>query len=210
MEHLTTYSVEEFTTLLASSAPAPGGGSTAALQGALGAALTQMVCALTQNRKKYAEFSAHAADTEHRVSQIREALLSLVEEDTAGFRLVSAAYALPKATAEEQCIRRSALQSALRVCTQTPLSMLTLSLEALELTEGMLHRFNTNTASDLGCAALSLKAAMQGAWLNVLINTADLEDRGYAVHARQEGEALLAQGLALADRIYDTLQASLR
>ena len=127
--------VTAFADLLASDAPAPGGGSTAALEGALGAALTAMVCGLTVGKAKYAASQELAAET-------------------------------------------------------------------LELTESLLGRFNDSAASDLGVAALSLRSAIQGAWLNVRINISSIKDQDLAERSRERGEALLAKALPAADRIY--------
>ncbi len=87
--------------------------------------------------------------------------------------------------------------------------MMQLAYEALRLTESIVGRSNPSAASDLGCAALSLKAAMQGAWLNVLINIGGITDEAFASRYRREGEALLAQALPLADGIYQSVLCAL-
>lgn len=207
MAELNALSLSDFTALLASDAPAPGGGSVAALEGALGAALTAMVCALTQGRKKYAEFAADAESIRLHAARLQAELRALVQEDTDGFCQVSAAYAMPKATPEEQSARKQAIAAAMRLCTETPWRVMTLSAEALRLAERLLGRFNTTAASDLGCAVLSLKAAMQGAWLNILINTSGND--ALSAQYRPQAQALLAESLASADRIYDTICAML-
>ena len=166
---LSELSVLAFTERVASCDPAPGGGSCAALYGCLGAALTAMVGGLTQNRKKYAEYENHAKEIEAKCGMLREKLADVMDRDTAAFLLVSDAYALPKATDEEKAARSLAIQEGLKACTRTPLEMMELMGEAVELIASMMDGFNTNCASDLGVAALSLKAGILGAWLNVKI-----------------------------------------
>ncbi len=200
---LSEMTVSAFSELLASEAPAPGGGSSAALSGALGAALTAMVGCLTRSKKKYAAFADFAAEIEAKEQALRARLLDVMDRDTEAFLRVSAAFGLPKETPEEKAARSAAIQAALKGCTETPMEMMRLCAEALTLTEALLKNgFNDSAASDLGAAALSLKAGIQGAWLNVLINIGSIKDRDYADARRAEGEALLAQALPLADSVY--------
>ncbi|MGX8692390.1 MAG: cyclodeaminase/cyclohydrolase family protein [Clostridia bacterium] len=200
---LSELTVAGFSELLASEAPAPGGGSAAALCGALGAALTAMVGCLTRSKKKYADFAPFAAEVEEKQQRLRAALLDVMDRDTGAFLRVSAAFGLPKDTPEEKAARSAAIQAALKGCTETPMEMMRLCDEALTLTEALLsHGFNDSAASDLGAAALSLKAGIQGAWLNVLINIGSIKDAGFASACRAEGEALLAHALPLADEVH--------
>ena len=200
---LSEMTVSAFSELLASEAPAPGGGSAAALAGALGTALTAMVGCLTRSKKKYEAFSAFAAEVEAKERELNAQLLDVMDRDTEAFLRVSAAFGLPKETPEEKAARSAAIQAALKGCTETPMEMMRLCAEALTLTDALLKNgFNDSAASDLGAAALSLKAGLQGAWLNVLINIGSIKDRDYADARRAEGEALLAQALPLADSVY--------
>ena len=194
-----------FADLLASDAPAPGGGSAAALEGALGAALTPMVCSLTVGKKKYAEHEELAKSVQARAADLKERFVDVMDRDTEAFNVVSAAFGMPKATDEEKAARSEAIQEGLKGCTKTPFEMMELAVEALELTASVLGKSNDSAASDLGVSALSLRAAIQGAWLNVLINIGSLKDAALAEDYRQRGEALLAKALPLADEIYSTV-----
>lgn len=194
-----------FADLLASDAPAPGGGSAAALEGALGAALTAMVCSLTVGKKKYAEHEELAKSVQVRAADLKERFVDVMDRDTEAFNVVSAAFGMPKATDEEKAARSEAIQEGLKGCTKTPFEMMELAVEALELTASVLGKSNDSAASDLGVSALSLRAAIQGAWLNVLINIGSLKDAALAEDYRQRGEALLAKALPLADEIYSTV-----
>ena len=195
----------EFVDLLASDAPAPGGGSAAALEGALGAALTAMVCSLTIGKKKYAEFEELAAEAQKKAAGLKARFVDVMDRDTEAFNVVSAAFGMPKATDEEKAARSAAIQKGLEGCTKTPFEMMELAAEALELTASILGKSNDSAASDLGVSALSLRAAIQGAWLNVLINIGSLKNKELAEDYRKKGEALLAKALPLADQIYDTV-----
>ena len=199
----------EFVDLLASDAPAPGGGSAAALGGALGAALTAMVCGLTVGKKKYAEFEELAQSAQAKALDLKARFVDVMDRDTEAFNVVSAAFGMPKATDEEKAARSAAIQKGLEGCTKTPFEMMELAVETLELTASILGKSNDSAASDLGVSALSLRAAIQGAWLNVLINIGSLKNKELAEDYRAKGEALLAKALPLADQIYDAVVKSM-
>ena len=196
--------VTEFVDLLASDAPAPGGGSAAALEGAIGAALTAMVCGLTKGKKKFAEFNDLAVEAEVKALALalKDRFVDVMDRDTEAFNVVSAAFGMPKETDEEKAARSAAIQKGLEGCTATPFEMMEIAVETLELTDSILGKSNDSAASDLGVSALSLRAAIQGAWLNVLINIGSLKNKELAEDYRVKGEALLAKALPLADKIY--------
>ena len=195
----------EFVDLLASDAPAPGGGSAAALEGALGAALTAMVCSLTIGKKKYADHQELVTEAQKKAAGLKARFVDVMDRDTEAFNVVSAAFGMPKATDEEKAARSAAIQEGLKGCTKTPFEMMELAVETLELTASILGKSNDSAASDLGVSALSLRAAIQGAWLNVLINIGSLKNKELAEDYRAKGEALLAKALPLADEIYNTV-----
>lgn len=197
--------VTEFVNLMASDAPAPGGGSAAALEGALGAALTAMVCALTVGKKKYADVQELAVESQKKAEDLKARFVDVMDRDTEAFNAVSAVFAMPKDTDEQKAARKAAMQEALKGCTKTPFEMMQLACETLELTRSLVGRLNASAASDLGCSALSLRAAIQGAWLNVLINISGIADEAFAAKYRKNGEALLAKALPLADEIYEEI-----
>lgn len=199
---LANMSVEEFCGILGSAAPAPGGGSAAALTGALGAALTSMVCCLTLGKKKYADNQAFAEQTKAASDSLRERFLAAMERDTAVFGAMSAAYGMAKDTEEQKKARSAAIQQALRGCTEVPLEMMDLAAEAAELTGAAVGRTTELAVSDLGVAALELAAAVRSAWLNVLINIGLMADKDLAQQYRQRGEALLQTVSARCEQIY--------
>lgn len=203
------YTVSSFAGLLASDAPAPGGGTAAVLEGALGAALTEMVCKLTAGRAKYEEHQELILDVQGRAEALRGNLLEAMERDTAAFLLVSNAFAMPKGTDAEKAARSAAIQRSLEECTASPLAGMALAGQALELAASIWGKCNESAASDLGVAALSLRSALLGTWLNVLINVKSLKDRDFAEKALAEGRGILDRALPLADRLYGDIEASL-
>lgn len=206
---LSELSVRKFSDLLGSDAPAPGGGSAAAIHGAMGAALDAMVCSLTIGRKKYADFEAFASEMLPKASDLKNRFLAAMETDTAVFSAFSATLSLPKDTEEEKAARTSAIQEALIHCTESPLTIMELALETLELTALLLGKTNASAASDVGVAALSLRACIQSAWLNVVINLNSLRDQILIEHFRQKGISLLEKALPLADKVYESVLSSL-
>lgn len=202
---LAEMTVTQFADVLASDAPAPGGGSTAALAGALGAALTAMVCRLTEGRKKYEEFQNHVLEVKEKATALQAKFIDVMDRDTEAFMVISRAYGMSKATDEEKAARSAAIQAGLVKSTETPMEMMELAAETIALTESLLGRFNTASASDLGVGALTLRTAVQGAWLNVLINIGSLKDTALAEQYRAKGQALVDQVVAAADRVYETV-----
>jgi len=206
---LTDMTLTDFTQLLSSDAPAPGGGSAAALEGALGTALLRMVAALTIGKKNYEQYQELMEEILQKADGIKNNFIDVIDRDTEAFNGVSAVFSMPKESAEEKAARTQAMQDALKACTKTPYEMMSYALEALRLTKMALGNSNANAASDLGVAALSLKAAMQGAWLNILINIGGIKDEKFVASYRYDGEQILAQALPLADEIYENVLRSL-
>lgn len=199
---LAELTVSGFADLLASDAPAPGGGSAAALAGALGASLTAMVCGLTIGKKKYADEQDLAMETQRKALELKARFVDVMDRDTEAFNVVSAAFGMPKESEQEKAARSAAIQKGLEGCTKTPFEMMELAVEALELTASIVGHSNESAASDLGVSALSLRAAIQGAWLNVRINIGSLKNASLAEDYRRRGEALLSKALPIADQIY--------
>ena len=201
--------VGRFSELLASDAPAPGGGSAAALESALGAGLTAMVCRLTEEKARFAQHRVELLAVRERAEALRVRLLEEMDRDTEAFLRVSRAFSLPKGTEEEKTARSQAIQAGLELCTRVPLEVMRLSVEVLELAATLPGRFNENAASDLAVAVLSLQAGLRGAWLNVRINLASLRDQALAGSLREEGEALLARALPLAEETLEKIEKTL-
>lgn len=206
---LTEMQLQDFCRLLASDAPAPGGGSASALAGAVGIGLGEMVANLTLGKKKYADYQDNAQEMQAASAKLLEELIRSVDKDTEAFDGVSAVFAMPKETDEEKAARKAAMQSALKEATKAPFEVMEQCLASLKVVEQGLGKTNQSAASDLGVAALNLRSGLQGAWLNVLINLGGIKDEAFVAQYRQQGEAILAEGLPLAERIYQTVLESL-
>ncbi len=202
--------VTAFVDLVASDAPAPGGGSVAALAGGIGAALTAMVSGLTVGRQKYADVQELVLDSQKKASALQARFIDVMDRDTEAFNVVSAAFGLPKDNDEQKAARTAAIQNGLKGCTKTPFEMMELAAESIDLLASIVGKTNDTATSDLGVAALSLKAAMQGAWMNVLINVGSIKDQEFAAEYRTKGEEMLARYLPLADECYNRLLSSIQ
>ena len=195
--------VQDYLTMLCSAEhAAPGGGSASALMGAQGAGLTSMVCGFTIGKKKYAEYEDLCRDVMEKSAQLKDKLMELIDRDTEAFNSVTAVFAMPKDTEQEKDLRKQAMQAALKSCTVTPFETMEYAAEGLRLAHAVVGKSNQTAASDLGVAALNLRSALLGAWLNVRINLGGIDDQAFADEYRAKGEALIAEVLPLADEVY--------
>ena len=191
----TKESCRDFVSLLASDSPAPGGGGAAAIAVALGAALGEMVAALTVGKKRYASVEAEIKDAATELERLRNKLLDMVMEDAEGFLPLSEAYRLPKDAPDREKILEDA---TLKACT-APYEMMKLGSRALKQVARVAEKGSVMAVSDAGCAAAMIKAAVDSAALNVYINTKSLKDRERAESMNtaclemQDGCALLAE-----------------
>jgi formiminotetrahydrofolate cyclodeaminase len=190
----TRKTISSFLDELASSSPAPGGGSVAALAGALGAALTSMVCNLTIGKKKYGEFEDEMKKTLSQSEDLRMQFMTLVETDTAAFNKVMEAYALPKESEAQKTLRSAAIRAATKEATIVPLEVMRHCIDALALAQNVAAKGNVNSVSDAGVSALMLHAACESAALNVRINLNGLDDSEFVGWKADELESLLKTG----------------
>jgi glutamate formiminotransferase/formiminotetrahydrofolate cyclodeaminase len=164
----------------ASESPAPGGGSIAAYMGALGAALGAMVANLSSHKPgwdaRWEEFSDYAVQGQ----KLKDELLWLVDEDTRSFNLIMNAMGMPKSTDEEKAARKKAIEEATKYAIEIPFRTVQRAYEVFDLCEAMIEKGNPNSVTDAGVGVLCAKAAVTGAYLNVRINAAGLEDKVFA------------------------------
>ena len=206
---LVNKTVEAFNEILGSDSPAPGGGSVAALSGALGAELAAMVCRLSLGKADLADHQTRLKDTLGRAQELAAGLLKRIDLDTEAFNGVMAAFKMAKATDEEKQARSRAIQAGYQEAVQSPLGIARECLEVLRLAEGILGKFNTNALSDLGVAGLEAKAGLEGAVMNVRINLPSIKDEAFVSRTKAEVEALLTEGDALKSKIYSYVQDAL-
>ena len=183
---LTTKTVDGFLDDVASSSPAPGGGSVSALAGSLGAALTSMVCRLTIGKKKYADVQAEMESVLKKSEDLRAKLTSVIDEDTEAFGKVMAAFGMAKESEEQKTQRNKAIQEATKTATLVPLKLMRLCEEGLGLARIVAEKGNKNSLSDAGVSVLLLQAAANGAALNVRINLPGLEDQSFRDEAYEK------------------------
>ncbi len=200
--------ITEFLQLLSSDAPAPGGGSVSALAGAQGIALALMVANLTFGRERYADFFPVCEETVTKGTKLLSDLIESIDKDTEAFNEVSAAYQMPKDTDEQKQARSAAIGLATLHATEVPFESMKLCAEALAVTKKLIGNSNPNVSSDLGVAALNLRSALLGSWLNVKINLSSIKDPEKKAYFEKEGVAVVAAGTAIADEIYETILAS--
>ena len=207
---LMNLSCEAFLEDLAGSAPAPGGGGAAALVGAAGAALGNMVGSLTVGKKKYAAVEADILVLNRRAAALRKRLEGLVQADADAFAPLAAAYKLPKETPEQQAHKAAVLETALEGACAVPLEIMSACCEGIALAAEYAEKGSVMAVSDAGCAALFCKAALQAAGLNVSINTRLMADNAHAAALNAQADAMLAEFVPQADQIHEKLIHSLR
>lgn len=195
---MTTASCRAFVSALASSAPTPGGGGAAALVGAIGTALGNMVGALTVGKKKYAAVEDELRTLMTKCGELQNKLLDQVAADEAGFLPLAEAYRIPK----DDPSRENALEKASVAACGVPLRIMALCCEALDAAAVFAKKGSRLAISDAGCAAVTLKAALQAASLNVFINTKGLKDRACANALNEKCLSMLETYGALADEIF--------
>jgi glutamate formiminotransferase/formiminotetrahydrofolate cyclodeaminase len=187
---LTTMKVDAFADLLSSDAPAPGGGSVAALNGALSGALTSMVGALTHGKKGYEEAFEEVEELGVEGQRLKEEFLADVDRDTEAFNKVMAAARLPKKTDEDKAVRQEAMERANKEATLVPLNVLRRAWDAARIARSMVEKGNKNSVSDAGVAALTARAAAEGAYLNVIINLPGIEDEKFRTDTLKEAREI--------------------
>ena len=201
--------VTQFLDELASSAATPGGGSAAAIMGALGAALVSMVCNLTIGKKNYAEVEPEMRSVLHDAEALRQRLADMVAEDIAAFNGLMAAYGLPKLTDEDKAARGAAIQHVLIAATEAPLACARACADVIKLSMRAAEVGNRNVLSDAGVGALAAQAALRSAALNVDINVPSLQDQVFAQACRDEMDALLASAVPLSEQAIALVKSKL-
>ncbi|MFL6530323.1 MAG: glutamate formimidoyltransferase, partial [Chthoniobacterales bacterium] len=173
---LVRMNLRQFCNETLSDSPAPGGGSVAALMGALGVSLGGMVANLSAGKRGWEEKLAYFSDWAGKAQQLKDELLSLVDEDTAAFKKVMQAFALPKNSADEKTARSAAIQSANKYAAEVPLRVMQTATKAFPLLGEMAEQGNPASISDVGVGLLATRSCIEGAAMNVRINLAGLKD----------------------------------
>ena len=201
---MTLASCREFVTVLASDAPAPGGGGAAALVGAIGTALGNMVGSLTVGKKKYAAVEAEIIALKAKCDDLQKQLLDQVEADEVNFLPLAKAYGIPK----DDPNRDKVMEEATIIACSTPMHIMELCCEAIEAIAVFAEKGSRLAVSDAGCGAVCCKAALQAASLNVFINTKSLKNREVAEEMNAKANGMLDKYCAMADDIFASVHAN--
>jgi methenyltetrahydrofolate cyclohydrolase len=206
---ITQSSIDEFLERLASGDPTPGGGSAAAIMGAMGAALVSMVCSVTIGKKGYemAEPEIRAVRTQSEALRLR--LAAMVAEDVAAFDGLMAAYKLPKASDDDKSRRAAAIQASLRRATEVPLDCTRVCAQVIGLARRAGEHGYRGVISDAGVGVLAAAAGARSAALNVHINAPALKDREFADAATKELDKLLAYCVTETEAVYTLVRNKL-
>ena len=200
---MTQESCRKFVEVLASNAPAPGGGGAAALVGAIGTALGNMVGSLTVGKKKYADVEGEIIALKAKCDALQKELLDQVEADDAGFVPLAKAYSIPKDDPNRDAVLESATVTACAV----PMHIMELCCEAIDCIAVFAEKGSRLAVSDAGCGAVCCKAALQAASLNIFINTKSLKNRDVAEEMNRRANLMLNKYCAMADEIFNTVKA---
>lgn len=191
---LVNKSLNAFLEELASNSPAPGGGSVAALSGALGSALASMVCRLTVGKKKYADAEEEMKSVLAMSEKLRTIFTRLVDTDTDAFNKVMEAYSLPKESDDQKALRNAAIQEATKEAALVPLECMKHGIDALALSRAVAQRGNRTSVSDAGVSALLIGACIEAAALNVKINLKGIANVEFVEWKTSEVSSILKTG----------------
>jgi len=211
---LVDLNLREFANELSMDSPAPGGGSTAALCGALSAALTAMVSNLTVGKKGYEDAQTQVKALAEKAQALKDELLSAIDLDTIAFNKVMSASRMPKKTAEQKAEREKTIEAASQEATLVPFTILETCVAAIHLAENIALCGNKNSISDAGVAALSAQTGAEGAYYNVLINLPGILDQAFVADMKTRSTALkreaVAKGVEVRGLIEKHLEESLQ
>ena len=193
--------LRQFANELSMDSPAPGGGSTAALCGALSSALTSMVSNLTVGKKEYESVQGKVIELAMSAQELKDEFLRAVDLDTLAFNKVMDTFRMKKKTEEQKKARDAAIQEATKEATLVPLGVLEKSIRALELAKEIAIHGNKNSISDAGVAGLTAQAAAEGAYYNVIINLPDIQDEKFTKETKAKAESLKKTAIKISDEI---------
>ncbi len=200
----------DFLEVLSSKEPVPGGGGASAAVGAFGAALGMMVTNLTVGKKKYADVEEEIIGIRGRLKEIRDRLIGLTDQDAKAFEPLSRAYGMPKDTEEERIEKERVMEQALYEASVVPLQIMETVGEAMKELEILEEKGSRIAVSDVGVGILFAQAALEGASLNVFINTRLMKDKGRAQELNRRARSLIEEGSARKERVYGKVLAKLQ
>ncbi len=201
--------LEGFIDQVASSSPAPGGGSVSAACGALAGALSSMVCRLTIGKKRFADVSEELKGVLEKAEHTKKQMEEFIVKDAESFERVMEAMKLPRYTDEEKETRNQAIQEATKGAISVPLKVMEEGLEALKLANAVVEKGNPNMVSDAGVSVLTAKTAVDGAYYNVRINLNSIEDQDFIDSTRGKADDLRKEAALLFQEIEKKVEEKL-
>ena len=193
----------------ASESPAPGGGSISAYMGAMGAALGTMVANLSSHKRGWDDRWEEFSDWAEKGKYFHDELLKMVDEDTNAFNVIMDAFSLPKKTDEEKAARKKAIQDATKYAIEVPFKTMELCHDSMKVMQAMAEFGNPNSVTDAGVGALAAMAGVRGAFLNVKINTADLEDQDFVNDVLSRGQDIVNRATVLEQEILAVVESKI-
>ncbi|HEY4337807.1 MAG TPA: glutamate formimidoyltransferase [Puia sp.] len=193
---LVSMSLAGFADETSSESPAPGGGSIAAYMGALGVSLATMVANLSSHKKGWDDQWSVFSEWAEKGQVLKDELLGLVDADTRAFNRIMAAFGLPKGNDSEKTARTQEIQAATKLAMEIPFAVMQAASSSMELIRAMAEKGNPNSVSDAGVGALCARAAVMGAFMNVRINAAGCEDKGFVAEMIAKGRAIEERTIA--------------
>jgi len=206
---LLNMNLRQFCNETLSDSPAPGGGSVAALMGALGVSLGGMVANLSAGKRGWDDKLDYFSDWAVKAQQLKDELLVLVDEDTAAFNKLMDAFALPKDSAEEKAARAAAIQLATKGAAEIPLKVMETASKSYQLLSEMAEKGNPASVSDVGVGLLAVRACVEGAAMNVRINLTSLKDEKSKSALLKKIEQISAQSESEFKRIIQVVESKL-
>jgi methenyltetrahydrofolate cyclohydrolase len=209
MPKLVKMNIKMFLDELASTSPAPGGGSVAALSGALGAALSSMVCNLSIGKQGYEAVQDEITEILQRSEELRKQLTELIDKDTEAFNKVIEALKMPKETVDQKEYRQHTMQSAFKHAADVPLETARKCMQILDVARILAEKGNKNSISDAAVSALMAQTGLQAAMLNVRINLCSIKDTEYIQKVTTELDELLRNAMEKSTEILGIVEKSL-
>lgn len=206
---LINMTLKEFANETASESPAPGGGSISAYLGAIGVSLGTMVANLSSHKRGWDNRCPEFSDWAEKGQFYKDSLLNMVDEDTNAFNKIMDAFGLPKGSDEEKAARKQAIQNATKYAIEVPFKVMKLSYDSMEVMKQMALEGNPNSVTDAGVGALSARSAVMGAFLNVKINSADLDDKSFVEKILKEGQEIQNKTISLEKEILDIVESKI-
>lgn len=205
---ISTKAIPDFVSVLAGKAPVPGGGGASALVGAVGVALGNMVGSLTVGKKKYADVEGEIIKLQKQCDALQKEFF-LIDRDAEDFEPLSKAYGLPANTDEEKAAKDKIMDKCIKDACATPFVIMQKCAEGIKICEQFAKKGSKLAVSDAGVGVTFCKAALDGASLNVFINTKSSKDRAWADKMNKDADALIKEYGALADKVFADVKAQL-